>query len=77
MRHAIARLGAVLGLARQVVAGVDGRGISSQLSRQGAGRAPQDRGDLPQRLSTTSEDGQDIPFMATQMLVGVGIVRIS
>jgi len=71
MGPAVARLGAVLGLVRQVVAGVDRRSIAAQLPRQRAGRAPQDRGDLPQRVAVTAEDRQDIAFMTREVRVGV------
>ena len=72
MGQAVAGLGPVLGLVRQVVARVDRRGIAPEFPGQGTGRPPQDRGDLPERLPATAEHGQDIAFMTGEVVIGGG-----
>ena len=48
---------------REVIAGVNGRGISLEFPAKGARAAIQDRGDLPQRVSLAFEHGEYIPFL--------------
>ena len=65
MGFVLSLISSFLGFVREVIAGVNRRGISLQLPGKGAGTSVQDRGDQPHGMALAFEYSENISFLYT------------
>ena len=63
MGFVLAPLRPFLSLVRQIIAGINGRGVSFEFPRQGAGTSLKNFGDFPQGFASAFEYGENISFI--------------